>query len=182
MQTLQRLVKVLFDVTQAQAHQLELDLAPCDLCALVQEHMDAERVAPEGHRLQVQVPPDTVLVQADAARLLEVLTNFLANALKYSPANRPVTVQVEVVDQQAVVRVTDQGPGITPEEQSRIWDMFYRSPQVQGFPGKYAGSGSLGLGLHICKQLMELHPGGCIGVESEVGQGSTFWFQLPLAS
>jgi signal transduction histidine kinase len=181
-QNLNRMVDVLFDVTQAHAQQLALDLAPCDLGALVREHVAAEQVAPGGHRLQVEAPDEAALVEADADRLDQVLTNFLSNALKYSPADQPVTVRLEVVDHQAVVYVTDHGPGISPEEQSHIWDMFYRSPTIPVQPGNSAVKGSLGLGLHICKQLVELHPGGSIGVESTVGYGSTFWFRLPLVS
>jgi signal transduction histidine kinase len=159
-----------------------LDLTPCDLSALVRELVAAERIAPGGHRLQVDAPEDAVLVEADADRLDQVLTNLLSNALKYSPADQPVTVQVQVVDQQAIVSVSDHGPGIAPEEQRHIWDMFYRSPSVPLQPGNSAIKGSLGLGLHICQQLVELHPGGRIGVESKVGYGSTFWFGLPLVS
>jgi signal transduction histidine kinase len=91
-------------------------------------------------------------------------------------------VQLEVVDHQAVVSVTDHGPGIPPEEQGRIWEMFYRSPAVPAQPDNHSEKESLGMGLHICKQLVELHPGGRIGVESMVGHGATFWFRLPLVS
>jgi signal transduction histidine kinase len=183
MDRLKRLVNLLFDVTQAQSQKLVLELAAVDLGALVKETVAAQQAAAGGHRiLLVTVPPQKVWVMADADRLDEVLTNYLSNALKYSPADQPVTVRLEVVDQQAVVSVTDQGPGIPPEEQSRIWEPFYRSPEVPLQPGNQTTKGSLGLGLQICKQLVELHPGGHIGVESEVGHGSTFWFRLPLAS
>jgi signal transduction histidine kinase len=182
MDQLKRLVNLLFDVTQAQTQQLVLELAPVDLRALVEELVAAQQVGVHGHRLQAQVPPNTVLVEADADRLNEVLANFISNALKYSSANQLVTVQLEVVDHQAVVRVVDQGPGIPFEERSRIWAPFYRSPEVPVQPGSRTEKGSLGLGLSICKQLIELHPGGNVGVESVVGAGSTFWFRLPLAS
>jgi signal transduction histidine kinase len=93
-----------------------------------------------------------------------------------------VTVKLEVVEQQAVVSVADHGPGLAPAEQSHVWDLFHRVPGVEVQPGSSKVGGSLGLGLHICKQLVELHPGGRVGVESTVGAGSTFWFRLPLAS
>jgi PAS domain S-box-containing protein len=182
MDQLKRQVNLLFDVTQAQSQQLVLELAPVDLRALVEEQVAALQVGVHGHRLQVQVPANAVLVEADADRLDQVLANFVSNALKYSPANRPVTVGVSVEEQEAVVRVTDQGPGIPLDEQGRIWDPFYRSPEVPLQPGNQTEKGSLGLGLSICKQLIELHPGGRIGLESAVGKGSTFWFRLPLAS
>jgi signal transduction histidine kinase len=182
MQTLGRLVNVLFDVTQAQTEHLVLELASVELRALAEETVAAQQTATYGHRtLLITVPSQEVPVEGDAARLDEVLTNFLSNALKYSPADQPVEVKLEVVDHQAVVSVTDHGPGIPLEEQSRIWEMFYRSPAVPVQPGSRAETGSLGLGLHICKQLVEQHPGGCVGVESTLGHGATFWFKLPLA-
>jgi signal transduction histidine kinase len=131
--------------------------------------------------LVVPQSPD-VRVLADADRLSQVLDNYLSNALKYSSADEPVTVQLETAENQAVVRVTDHGPGLPPEEQSRIWEWFHRVPGIEVQYENGEASGSLGLGLHICKQLIELHPGGCVGVESVVGEGSTFWFRLPLVS
>jgi PAS domain S-box-containing protein len=183
MDRLKRLVNLLFDVTQAQSQQLVLELAAVDLRALVEEQVAAEQHATAGgHRLHLQLPTHAVRVEADTDRLDEVLANFISNALKYSPSAQPVEVRLSVEEQEAVVRVTDQGPGISPEEQCRIWDSFYRSPDVSLQPGNQSTKGSLGLGLSICKQLIELHPGGRLGVESAVGKGSTFWFRLPLSS
>jgi signal transduction histidine kinase len=90
--------------------------------------------------------------------------------------------RLEVVENQAVVSVVDHGPGLLPEEQIRIWEVFHRVPGIEAQGGSGELSGSLGLGLHICKQLIELHPGGSVGVQSTVGEGSDFWFRLPLAS
>jgi signal transduction histidine kinase len=73
--------------------------------------------------------------------------------------------------------VQDQGPGLPPREQERIWQRFYQAEEVRAQGG---ASGGLGLGLHICKSIIEGH-GGDVGIASEVGQGSTFWFTLPLA-
>jgi signal transduction histidine kinase len=180
MDRLGRLVNLLFDVTKTQT--LVLELASVDLKALVQRNVAAQQTAAGGRRIRVQLPKEEVLVEADADRLGEVLSNFVTNALKYSPADQLVTVHLEAVEQQAVVRVTDHGPGLPPEERSRIWEMYHRVPGIAVQSGSGESSGSLGLGLHICKQLIERHPGGHIGVESVVGQGSTFWFRLPLAS
>jgi signal transduction histidine kinase/putative methionine-R-sulfoxide reductase with GAF domain len=182
MDRLRRLVNLLFDVTQAQNQALVLDLASVDLRALVEEQVAAGQLAVTEHHIRVHVPDAVVLVQADADRLGEVLSNYLANALKYSPVDQPVTVQLDIVDDHSVVSVTDHGPGVPPEERSRIWEIFYRSPKVRVAPANRPREGSLGLGLHICKQIVELHPGGSVGLESEVGQGSTFWFRLPLVS
>jgi PAS domain S-box-containing protein len=179
---LQRLVDYLFDVARARSGTLKMALASCDLAALVQSSVTAQRAAMPERRIDLEAPEAVVLVTADAARLNQVLSNYLSNALKYSPADQPVTVKLEVVEHQAVVSVVDHGPGLAPAEQSHVWELFHRVPGIEVQPGSSKVSGSLGLGLHICKQVVELHPGGHVGVESTVGAGSTFWFQLPLAS
>jgi signal transduction histidine kinase len=119
-----------------------------------------------------------VPVVADAQRIGQVVTNYLTNALKYSPADHPVTVGLEVDDQQAQLWVRDQGPGLPPEELDHIWDRFYR---VQGIEVQSGTGVQLGLGLHVCRIIIELHRGQ-VGVQSTIGAGSTFWFSLPLAA
>ena len=179
---LTRLVAMLFDVSLARSGTLELRLAPCDLAALVRKNVTAQQTAVPERRINLEVPEALVPVEADADRLDQVLSNYLTNALKYSSADQPVTVKLVVVENQAVVSVADHGPGLPPEEQTRIWEVFHRAPGIEVQSGNTEVSGSLGLGLHICKQLIELHPGGSVGVESVVGEGSTFWFRLPLTS
>jgi signal transduction histidine kinase len=180
---LRRLVEYLFDVAQARAGTLTLHLAPCDLADLVQRNVAMQREAVPGRRIIVEIPREEVVrVEADADRLDQVISNYLTNALKYSPADQPVTVKLEIMENLAVVSVADHGPGLPVGEQRRVWELFHRVPGVEVQPGSSEVSGSLGLGLHICKQLVELHPGGRVGVESVLGEGSTFWFRLPRAS
>jgi signal transduction histidine kinase len=105
------------------------------------------------------------------------VTNYLTNALKYSPTEQPVVVGLDVAGQEARVWVRDQGPGLPPEEQARIWERFHRVKGIEVQSGTGVG---LGLGLHICQTIIERHQGQ-VGVESSPGQGSTFWFTLPLA-
>ena len=76
------------------------------------------------------------------------------------------------------VAVSDEGPGLPPEEQARIWERFYRAPDIEVLVGSGVG---LGVGLHICKTIIERHAGQ-VGVKSEVGRGSAFWFTLPLTA
>ena len=113
---------------------------------------------------------------ADADRLHQVIVNLVDNAVKYSPRDSEVAVTVEVrEDREGVVSVRDSGPGIPPEEQSRIFEKFHRldtgdSKETYGY----------GLGLYLCRRLVEAMRGR-IWVESEPSQGATFRFALPLA-
>jgi PAS domain S-box-containing protein len=177
-QSLERLARItirLFDVAQARDGELEVRPTPCDLAAVVREQVEMLRVAAPGRRVGLKVPDARpVWVLADADRLGEVLANYVTNALNYSPDDQPVWVRLEIVGGAARVAVRDHGPGMSPADQQRVWELFYRAPggEVQ------SGSG-IGLGLYICRTIIERH-GGRVGVESAVGKGSTFWFTLPL--
>lgn len=172
-----RLVALLFDVARARSGKLELRRAPCDLATLVREQVAAQLTATPERALHL-IEPDVsrVWVLADADRLGQVLSNYLSNAVKYSADDQLVEVRLEVAGGDARVAVRDTGPGLPDEERSRVWEPFHRVPGVEVRGGV---AGSLGLGLHICQRIMELHHGR-VGVESELGHGSTFWFTLPL--
>jgi PAS domain S-box-containing protein len=183
-QRLSRLITRLFDVAQAQTGTLELKRERCDLAALVREHVEAQHTMTPERTIRLHLPAAGAVpafVVADGDRLGEVLTNYLTNALKYSPQDQPVLVSLAVRAGQARVAVRDAGPGLPPEEQRRVWEPFHRAPGVAVQSGAGGSSGSLGLGLHICKTIIERH-GGMVGVASEVGEGSTFWFTVPLAA
>jgi len=173
-----RLVNCLFDLAQAQSGTLELKPVACNLAALVREQVELQHMTMADRTVCLDLPTKRpVPVVADADRLGQVLTNYLTNALKYSPPDKPIAVSLEVHSRLARVAVRDEGPGLPPEEQMRVWEPFHRAP---GIAVQSAGGESLGMGLHICKTIVDAH-GGQVGVESEVGQGSTFWFTLPLA-
>jgi signal transduction histidine kinase len=117
-----------------------------------------------------------VSVFADVGRLVQVVTNYLTNALKYSPADQPIEVRLSIAEQFAQVSVRDEGPGLSLAEQERIWERFYRVPGIEVQSGTGIG---LGVGLYLCRTIIEQHDGQ-VGARSTPGQGSTFWFTLPL--
>jgi signal transduction histidine kinase len=200
-QSLQRLTGLaddLVDDARIRDGQLMLRRAPCDLCALVVSVVEAQRVLEPERVIQVRTPPDdaALLVDADADRIAQVITNYLSNALKYSHADRPVEVAVgpeEAEDGKreekegqgeggrvrvARVAVRDAGPGLSEAEQTRVWERF---PRIESVTVQSGSGVSLGLGLSISKAIVERH-GGAVGVESAPGQGSTFWFTVPLTT
>ncbi len=113
-------------------------------------------------------------VYADADRIDQVVVNFVNNAIKYAPGAKTIHVNIEKVDNMARVSIKDSGPGIPPEKVPYLFDRYYR---VDSSGMQYSG---LGLGLYINAEIIKRH-NGKIGVESEIGNGSTFWFTLPLA-
>jgi len=115
------------------------------------------------------------LVEADPDQMGQLWTNLISNAVKYTPAGGQVTVTLEEKDGWAVGTVEDTGIGIASEDQARIFEEFYRTPQAKEFA--YRGTG---LGLPLVKRIVEGH-GGTIEVESALGQGSRFIFRLPVA-
>ena len=125
--------------------------------------------------LVLDLPESLPKIKADPSRLEQVLTCFLANASKFSPEGRDITLRARAEGGELVVEVEDQGVGISPDEQARLFKPYHRVEQDrQRFPG-------LGLGLAVSKQIVEAH-GGKIGLSSELGRGSIFSFSLPLRS
>jgi PAS domain S-box-containing protein len=176
---MEQLINDLLDVSRIQAGKLDLHQEQTDLVCLVREAIEAQRQAAPERTIIFHHPEDgSVPVLADPGRIEQVVTNYLTNALKYSSAECPVEVGVQIEPQQVRVWVRDEGPGLPPEEQERIWERFYRVKGIELQSGTGVG---LGLGLHICRTIVERHQGQ-VGVESTPGEGSTFWFTLPLTS
>jgi len=172
-----RLVEELLEVTRLEMHTFELSLQPENLVTIVQETVVNQQQAARTRQIELVLPPDEVVpVLVDAGRIGQALTNYLTNALKYAPGDQVVSVRLEVEASSARVSVCDQGPGLTAEQQPRVWERFY---QVAA-PGRLGPGGGLGLGLAIARDIIEQHQGQ-VGVQSAPGHGATFWFTLPIA-
>jgi signal transduction histidine kinase len=149
----------------------EGDLAAICRLAAEEQMLIAQRT------ITVEVPSQPALASVDSRLIQQVVSNLLSNALKYSAAPRPVFLRLRIVDEEAVISVQDQGPGIPADVMPHLFEHFYRAPMVEVRSGSRAG---LGLGLAICKAIVTAH-GGRIEVDSEIGRGSTFFVRLPLA-
>ncbi len=113
-------------------------------------------------------------VFADRARIVQVLVNLIGNASKYGPDRESILASISADERFMIVEITDRGPGVPPDEQDRLFQRFYRGKRAM-----VEGTG-LGLGLALAKEIVEAH-GGQIGLKSQMGAGTTFWFSLLLA-
>lgn len=167
------LVNDLLDVGRIQAGKLELHFEVLSLTGLAEEVRATFAGAYAGRPLRFDRGREPALVRGDRARLEQVVTNLVENALKYSAQEAPVDLSVSVEGGSAVLAVRDQGIGIPREQQKQIFERFFRAANAG------SAGGSLGLGLFICRDIVERH-GGAIRVESQVGRGSAFFVTLPL--
>jgi signal transduction histidine kinase/GAF domain-containing protein len=168
---LTRLVEELLDMTRINARELPLARADIDLTALCREAIELTCV-PAGHRCDLDAAGEA-RGQWDPLRIEQVVTNLLANAIRYSPTDRPILVRVRADERVATVEVIDQGMGIPAQQLAHVFTPFFRGSNV-------VGKGGLGLGLHIASEIVRRH-GGTLRVASEEGRGSTFTVELPRA-
>jgi signal transduction histidine kinase len=175
--TQDRLVRDMLDSVRVQVRGIDIHRQDVDLSSLVAEVVEEIRMVDPARQIALQMSPqEEIPVLADKVRVSQVVANYLTNAIKYSPAHQPIEVTVHRGEKQARVAVRDYGHGLTPYEQERIWERFYRAATTQDMQTNEG----LGLGLYICKLIIQGHQGR-LGVDSHVGKGSTFWFTLPLA-
>jgi two-component system sensor histidine kinase BaeS len=175
---LRRLVDDLQELSRAEARQIPLSLQPVAPQHLVQDALEPleGQFAEKGLELQVHVPEDLPLVMADPTRAVQVLTNLLVNALRYTPAPGRVEMAVNCEEGMVVFLVSDTGVGLSPEQLAHIFDRFYRVDKSRS-----RAFGGSGIGLTIAQSLAQAM-GGDIRVESAgLGQGSSFSLTLPQA-
>ncbi|HEY9867838.1 MAG TPA: PAS domain-containing sensor histidine kinase, partial [Candidatus Obscuribacterales bacterium] len=166
------LINDLLDLEKMEAGKLELEIAETALLPILQRSADAVAALAEARGIKIELPAADAVVLADSGRLSQVMVNLLGNAVKFSPDGATVTVGLVESADWAEIRVTDQGPGIPEAYRQAVFERF------QQVPGSSSKRGGTGLGLPICKAIIEAH-GGSIGVESEEGKGSTFWLRVP---
>jgi two-component system, sensor histidine kinase and response regulator len=166
------MVNSMLDVSRMEAGELKLNRSRCQLELLLREVAGGFNPQGDSAGIALEVPEQPVEVSADAALLSRVIQNLLGNAVRFASGRDSVRVIVSISGGQARVEIKDNGPGIPPEYHQKIFEKFGQVEDNRAAIGT-------GLGLAFCKFAVELH-GGCIGVESVVGEGSTFWFTLPL--
>lgn len=177
---LNRLVDDLLDVSRVRAGYLDLHLAACDLSSIVRQSAEAQRHAWPNRTITLEDEElQTASVNADADRIAQVMMNYLTNALKYSDEDQPVQVSLQKQGDQVKVLVRDHGPGLSAEQREHIWERFRRVPDIEVHSSYFHSNEGLGLGLFISKTIIEQHSGQ-VGVDSTPGEGSAFWFTLPL--
>ena len=171
---LNHLVEEAAEMARLEAGEIELHFEPCELKEIVQGALAVCKISLAGREVQVRVAPHLPPVEADPARVQDVLVKLIDNANLYSPREQPIIVSAEVTGDYVTTSVADRGPGVDDFEQGMIFDKFYR-----GKDQRYLVRGT-GMGLPIAKALVTAHKG-TITVTSQLGHGSVFSFSLPLA-
>src|SRR6266487_5616629 len=169
---LNALVDDLLDLSSIRAGKMKLRLSNFDLRVVCQSAVEEQRLL-TGRNIELEQPGTPVMLNADSERLSQVVTNLVNNAVKYSPETSPIKVSMEMQEKTIRLAVQDHGQGISKEQQTLIFETFYRTPDAQA-----SKKNGWGLGLAICKDIVERH-GGRIWCESRVGEGSTFYVELP---
>ena len=172
---LTELIGNLLDMARIEAGTLRVETEPTDLRPIILETVAEFRIMTRAHEIGVDLPAVLPPIMADPRRARQILRNLVENAIKYSPDGGPIKVSVRVRSGEIQTSVADRGIGIEAEQLEHIFDRFYQVDNAS--TRKVGGSG---LGLSICKAIVEAH-GGSIWVESQPGAGSTFHFTLPLA-
>jgi PAS domain S-box-containing protein len=175
-ESLSHILGNLLELSRAQADHLYLTVEPVNVRTVVRNVVDRIRHQSATHRFVIDLPKNLPIVQADELRLERILHNLLENAVKYSPNGGVIRIFAKMEEERLVIGVSDQGIGISLHDQAKLFAPFSRLEDQ-----RLTGVKGAGLGLLVCRRLVEAH-GGRIWVESEPGRGSTFYFTLPLRS
>ena len=173
---LAELIGDLVELSQVQSDAPLRNASPVNVKSVVNEAVDAMRIPADHKKITIHVSnqEENIQIFGDEGQLVTALRNLLTNAINYSPENTHVTVSVTKHGDFVGIGVTDQGPGISQEDQQRVFERFYRVD-----PARSRETGGTGLGLSIVKHVCANH-GGDVSVQSTLGQGSTFTLNFPL--
>lgn len=175
---LMKLVNDLLDVERIESGELDLDKSMCSISEVVDSAVAGVLAIADKEEKTIKVVPlePDVPINIDRDRIIQVLVNLLSNALKFSKPGQSIVVGISRFDNEIEVAVKDSGRGIAPEQIDLVFERFKQAEAVED-----RKKGGTGLGLAICRAIVERHDGK-IGVESEPGRGSRFWFKLPIES
>ncbi|QNN66872.1 HAMP domain-containing histidine kinase [Sphingomonas lutea] len=173
---LNRLINDILDIEKLGSGSVVMHVQRLELAELLSCVVNENRPFANTHGVDVQLelPDEPVLVLGDQGRLVQAVTNLIANACKFSPPGAIVDVSCQKADGRAIIEVQDTGPGIPVEFRPHVFQRF-----AQASPDHQQGRSGSGLGLAITKAIIEQHEGN-IGFDSVVGSGSRFWLTLPL--
>lgn len=175
---LARLVSDLLDISGIEAGTFRYDMTHVDIRELVDSIIAIHRALFAGHSVKSEIPDDLPVAMGDGNRIRQVVMNLIDNAARYSPDGTTITISADTIEEDGMpkvrVAVTDEGIGIAPENGERIFAKFAMLPKPA-----WTKKGT-GLGLFITKGIVEAH-GGRLWVESELGDGATFYFTIPVA-
>jgi signal transduction histidine kinase len=171
-----RLVEDMLEVSRIEHGKIQLRKQPLDLAQTVARAVETVRASVEGrgHHLEVTLPPEPVLLNADPARVEQVLTNLLNNAAKYMEPGGRIWVTAEAQGSEVVLRVRDSGVGIDPDMLAHVFDPFWQVERTFDH-----SQGGLGLGLALVRKLAEMHDGSATAYSAGLGRGSEFVVRLP---
>lgn len=168
-----KMINGFLNVARLESGKIGMDFAKVELTKLVSEVVDEYATTANSHHL-VQNYCNELFIMADRDKLGQVVNNLISNAMKYSPINTEIFIDCFIDEQSAVFKITDQGMGISQSDLPRLFDRFYRVENL-----KTATVAGFGIGLYLSAEIIERH-NGKIWAESEIGNGASFYFSIPL--
>ena len=168
---LNKMIAELYDATRINSGNLKLDISSFNFRDMIKEATDTIEVLQPAYNIVVK-GDGNIEVRGDKYRLIQVITNYLSNGIKYSNGKTDVVLTIQYDNEKITVSVKDEGLGISPKQLPFIFERFFRAEKTKNLEG-------IGLGLYLCRQIIHAHKGH-VWAESEEGKGSTFYFSIPL--